>query len=340
MGRKDLFQPAGGKSGVTAPPAPPRMPGSGAGSAPLTIMKRDLSNTLRSIHADLIDGSAWADRIPGADPNLDSLVESFRSNGQLVPALVRPSAKDPARFEIIYGRRRLAAAKELDIPLKAIVAQLDDQAALIAQGAENNQRLDPSFIEKAIFASQLMASGDWSAEVVCETLAIHRSILSQMEKVVRDIGADLLVRIGPCHSVGRRPLVELAEQVNALRHRGIDINALELLGETDMDRLESLRQQVTSLIESRSAPEVEAAVSKVQAEEATAPKKKSVSRKLPFGPKKKIAASLDRSHRAISLRFNRTKDTEGFDEWLNENVDDVLETIQSLWLKDKKKPGE
>lgn len=43
-------------------------------------------------------------------------------------------------YQAAYGHRRLCAARELGIPVKAIVRVLDDHALVMAQGKENAER--------------------------------------------------------------------------------------------------------------------------------------------------------------------------------------------------------
>ncbi len=85
------------------------------------------------------------DRIDPSD-GLDELVSSIREHGQKVPVLVRRT-QDGA-LEIVYGRRRLLACRQLGQKVRATVMEMTDEEALIAQGVENNARQDPSFIER------------------------------------------------------------------------------------------------------------------------------------------------------------------------------------------------
>ena len=57
--------------------------------------------------------------------------------------------------------------------VKAIVRTLDDDASLIAQGQENNLRLDPSFIEKSLFIKEMQESG-YRPNVIQDALGLTR----------------------------------------------------------------------------------------------------------------------------------------------------------------------
>ena len=69
-----------------------------------------------------------------------------------VPGLTRRSH---GRYQVAYGHRRLKAATELGRPVRAVVRTLSDAELVIAQGKENNERRDLSFIERALFAAHL-----------------------------------------------------------------------------------------------------------------------------------------------------------------------------------------
>jgi hypothetical protein len=76
------------------------------------------------------------------DAELDTLVDSLREHGLLHPIGVRPLAD--GHFEVIYGMRRLAAARWLGWPTiqASLHLDLDDEPALVAGLAENLHRRD------------------------------------------------------------------------------------------------------------------------------------------------------------------------------------------------------
>ena len=102
---------------------------------------------IREIEPNLIDDWGPVDRLTPftavnddeANDGLESLTNSIRDQGQQVPILIR-RAKAEGRYEVIYGRRRLAACRDLGIKVRANVQDLDDATALIAKGLENAAR--------------------------------------------------------------------------------------------------------------------------------------------------------------------------------------------------------
>jgi ParB family chromosome partitioning protein len=156
-----------------------------------------------TLASDLIDPSPIADRLPAdLDPGFDQLVTSIEANGQQVPILVRPSPTSDGRYQIAYGRRRLRALVQLGKPVKAIVRQLTDDEVVVAQGRENLDRADLSFIEKALFARRLEDSG-YERSVIMAALATDKGDLSRYISIARRVPEDLARQIGPAMKAGR-----------------------------------------------------------------------------------------------------------------------------------------
>ncbi|XZQ31229.1 plasmid partitioning protein RepB (plasmid) [Rhodobacter capsulatus] len=226
MARRNLFQPpappAEKPAEKPAPESKSRFPNTGAMSGVKSTLKDLSSNAVREIPPELIEEGGPKDRLAFSDADVAQLAESIRLHGQQVPVMVRPIADRPGSYRIVYGRRRLRALRLLGLPAKALVRALSDDEAILAQGQENAQRLDPSFIEKSLFAAELAASG-YETAVILDALAIDKPMLSRMQKVARSIPEAVARRIGPAHGIGRRRWEELADLVNA---HGLDLEAL------------------------------------------------------------------------------------------------------------------
>jgi len=144
------------------------------------------------------------DRFVGAydDDAITEIAESMRERGQIVPGLVRPAPGKPGSFQIVYGRRRMAAAKRLGRKFKATVRELTDEQAVVFQGEENSARQDLSYIEKCSFALAQEAAG-YRRETICASLSTGKSHVSEMIKVASSIDKEILQAIGPAPSIGR-----------------------------------------------------------------------------------------------------------------------------------------
>ena len=188
-------------------------------------LRRALEQGDRVVALDpaLVDVSFIGDRlvIDGQDDlDLVALVASIRENGQQLPILVRPHPDMPGRYQAAYGHRRLKATQQLGIPVQAIVRALTDDALVMAQGKENAERRNLSFIERALFARTLIERG-FERKVVCDALAVVKSELSRMLQVVNGIHEDYIRLIGPAPKIGRArwmTLVKLMEiKTNQIR---------------------------------------------------------------------------------------------------------------------------
>lgn len=155
-----------------------------------------------------IDPSFAQDRMPG---DIDSLKASIKEQGQQVPILVRPHPEAPGRYQVAFGHRRHRAVSELALPVKSIVRDLTDEQLVVAQGQENNERQDLTFIEKARFAARL--KNRFPRDVIMSSLSIDKSTLSKMLMLVDALPADLIDAIGPAPSVGRPNWQQLADLV-------------------------------------------------------------------------------------------------------------------------------
>src|SRR5690606_34176545 len=124
-----------------------------------------------------------------------------------------PSPAAQGRFQIAYGRRRLRALDRLAQPVKAVVRDLSDDEMVVAQGRENLDRADLSFIEKALFAKRLEDAG-YERSVTMAALATDKSDLSRYISIARRIPEELARNIGPAVKAGRARWQKLAEAID------------------------------------------------------------------------------------------------------------------------------
>ncbi|SCB40653.1 plasmid partitioning protein RepB [Rhizobium hainanense] len=158
--------------------------------------------TVVSLDPGLLEGSFVADRIGDDQEDYVQLREAIRQSGQSTPILVRPHPDAEGRYMIVFGHRRARAARDLNIPVRAVVKQLEDIAHVIAQGQENTARSDLTFIEKSLFAKKLISNG-MSKDVVKVALTIDDTLLSRMLSVVETIPEGVFDAVGAAKGVGR-----------------------------------------------------------------------------------------------------------------------------------------
>ncbi len=170
--------------------------------------------TVVEIDPTLIDGSFVPDRMELSDEQNAHFREAIRDNGQQSPILVRPKAGAEGRYEVAFGHRRLRAARELGIKVRAVVKQLSDQELVVAQGQENSSRTDLTFIERARFATRLEERG-FSRDVIMSALSVDKAALSRLIALTTRLPANLVEAIGPAPGFGRVRWAELADLLEA-----------------------------------------------------------------------------------------------------------------------------
>jgi ParB family transcriptional regulator, chromosome partitioning protein len=155
-----------------------------------------------SLDPTLLDDSFVVDRLDEEEQRYVELREAIRERGQLTPILVRPHPDAPGRYMIVFGRRRARVARELKIPVRAVVKDIETIAHIIAQGQENTARANLSFIEKALFAKKLLEMGQ-TKETIKSALTIDDTLLSRMLSIAEAIPTPVIEAIGAAKSVGR-----------------------------------------------------------------------------------------------------------------------------------------
>lgn len=172
-----------------------------------------------------IESSIIRDRLSdgsSGDEDFEALKQSLQNNGQQVPILVRPHSDatkaGDGYYQAAYGHRRLRAARELGLPIKAIVRALDDQALVMAQGKENAERRNLSFVERALFAKALIDRG-FGRDVAMAVVSVDKTEMSRLMQLAEVLPLDVAQAIGPAPKIGRPRWMELAEHLNSASAR-------------------------------------------------------------------------------------------------------------------------
>lgn len=218
----------GAATSVPSAPAAPEASGRRSTSAAVKAMGLSLGNlsveaqearrlrealaageTVVELDATKLERSPYVDRLSeGAhnDEDFATLLDSMREHGQQVPVLVRPHPEGEKAaggiYQIAYGHRRVQAARELGIPVKAVVRELTDTDLVVAQGKENAERRSLSFIERAFFAKSLIDHG-FDRATAQAALAVHKSEMSRLLQVAETVPLRVVQAIGPAPKAGR-----------------------------------------------------------------------------------------------------------------------------------------
>ena len=255
MARKNLLgslmepgpaKPASARARVSKPgqgtaPIPAKAKGAvGAVSQSIADLK---ARAIAEIDPNLIDAGGLTDRLDHDAADHAALMESIRDYGQQVPVLVRPHPETAGRYQIVYGRRRVLALRDLGLSVKAMIRTMDDESLILAQGQENSARRDLSFIEKANFARQMRDAG-YKRKIICDALTIDKTAISRMLSIADKIAPEVLAVIGTAPGIGRDRWAVFADLAEVDGLSGKEAMALAQ-GETSDARFESLMHYLT-----------------------------------------------------------------------------------------------
>ncbi|NBE09372.1 plasmid partitioning protein RepB [Paragemmobacter ruber] len=276
-----------------------------------------------------IEDERYSDRLDPKD--VDDLRASIEQNGQTVPILVRRHPAETNRYLLVYGRRRLEAIRASDKvkKVRALIANLDDTAALRAQVSENTGRRDLSYIERALFAQELLANGFGSQAQIAEVLNVTRSAVSMSISVAKSIGTDLARAIGPAHGIGRPRWESLAKE---LSNTG--------MGMDELCRVASdARGKAAAVEQAEEEPQLDPSVTAFEA--VVRHVKKTTGPSLGRKPRPKAtpllidgapAGAIKRSARAVRLDLTDVDDA--FAQWLDARAQDVLDELHDRWRRE------
>lgn len=164
------------------------------------------------LEPDLLDSSFVVDRMGTDDLAYAELLEGIRERGQDTPIMVRPHPTVNGRYQIVFGHRRARAAKELGRTVRAVVKPMSDADHIVTQGQENSARENLSFIERAMFARQLLELS-YDKSVIQTALSVDAPMLTRMLSVSNRVPSDIANAIGAAKSVGRNRWTEFAQLI-------------------------------------------------------------------------------------------------------------------------------
>lgn len=317
MARKDVLK--GLMAGAPAPdhagdlPHSPRAQRGAIGAVSRSIADLKARSVIE-IDPHMIHAGGVQDRLESDEGQDSDLRRSIHEYGQQVPVLVRPHPDKEGHYQIVYGRRRVLAARDLGMQIKALVRDLDDKELILAQGQENTARRDLSFIEKVNFARQMEEAG-YDRKVICDALSVDKTLISRMMSIAERIPPALIAHIGAAPSIGRDRWTILAEEMELSEAYADDVIAMIQLsgniGSSD-DRFQAAFDYLSRLKARHKATE------RAQLAEA---RRLYDDTGLPLGQ-----AKFDRNFCTLKLRLAHT---EGFEDWLLENIPTLFRDYQA-----------
>jgi ParB family chromosome partitioning protein len=311
MARKDLLK---GLMGQDDPPAPsgdkprvdiarPRYGGGAIGAVSKSIADLKARSVVELDPFDISD-TGLRDRLEHDPAEEARLAASIRDHGQQVPVLVRPDPQTDGKYLIVYGRRRVLALRDLGQPVKAMIRDLDDETALLAQGQENTARRDLSFVEKANFARQMVAAG-YDRKIVCDALSVDKTVISRMLSITERLPLEIIEHVGAAPGIGRDRWLDLAQAWEA-RKPDVD-TALAMIATapspTSDSRFETLAEWLSRSKPPRAAPRRRSG--RVLADAEGHP-----------------LATMTQTNSAMTLKIHK-RNAQGFDTWLAEHIAEI-----------------
>ncbi|WDZ83980.1 ParB/RepB/Spo0J family partition protein [Micromonospora cathayae] len=122
---------------------------------------------MRTIPVSKIEADPGQPRKLFTEDELTELAASMKKIGQLQPIAVRKTGK-AGHYRLVVGERRWRAAQQGGLEeLAALVWEMDDEAAFIAQVAENVNRQDMTPMEEAAAYARLADAG-WETSAIAE----------------------------------------------------------------------------------------------------------------------------------------------------------------------------
>ncbi len=313
MARKGILTP--GLTDDKRPKPTPRMMPRGAVGALQSSLSKLQENAVQELDSSLIDDAGFEDRLGLDHGAQEQLKQSLREYGQQVPVLVRPHPKQAGRYEIVYGRRRLMALRDLGLPVKAMVRHLDDHALVLAQGQENTARQDLSFVEKASFAAQLKAAG-YDNRTIAAALSTDEPMVTRLLKVGEAFDLSFLRQIGAAPKIGRDRWLSLVAlfQDSAARSRALTFMNRPEFAQLDSNaRFEAVHDKAAQKqTNTRPAP--------------TKPRSLRTADGKPLG-------EIKRAARGVTLTLP-TRLSEGFEGWFDTHAETILQELHARWQQD------
>ena len=264
--------------------------------------------TIIEIDPGLIDASFVNDRLSGDDEAFEELKASIAASGQDTPVLLRPHPEAADRYMVVFGHRRVRAARALGRPVRAVVKEMDDVAHVLAQGQENTARADLSFIEKALFAKNLAELGQ-AKEVIQQALTIDSTLLSRMLSVASTVPTHVIAAIGPAKQIGRDRWEDFKKLMAVKSNLTVADRILDTEGFDQLDSDTKFEILHSKVMEAGRAPKRRAAKA--------APAKRTWT-----AGEGRIKGVIGRSGRAYTISLT-AKDSAGFGEFLSENLDQL-----------------
>jgi len=174
-----------------------------------------MAGRIAELDPALIHAGGLEDRIDVGQAEIATLAESLRKAGQKVPIMVRPHPARPGEYEIIAGRRRLAACRLAGLHVRAEIQDLDDASLIMGQAIENIAREDLTYIERAKLAVRMVDEAGLAPADIDTAFSCGKTDRSRYLKIGGGIPDDILAFVGKAPGIGRPRWEKLVARMEA-----------------------------------------------------------------------------------------------------------------------------
>ena len=174
-----------------------------------------VAGRIAELDPTLVHAGGLEDRVDISQEEIATLAESLRKAGQKLPILVRPHPSRPGEFEIVAGRRRLAACKIAGLQVRAEIQDLDDAALVMGQAIKNIAREDLTYIERARLAARMVDEAGLAPADIDTAFSCGKTDRSRYLKIGRGIPDDIVSFVGKASGVGRPRWEKLVAHMEA-----------------------------------------------------------------------------------------------------------------------------
>ena len=139
------------------------------------------------------------------EDNLQDLTNSIKERGIIQPIIVRKSADQNSKYEIIAGERRWLAAQKAGLnEVPVVITEADDLKSLEFAIVENVQRSDLNAIEEALGYQRLIKEFSYDQEKVAQFIGKSRSHIANCIRLLSLPGEVLILietkKVSPGHA--------------------------------------------------------------------------------------------------------------------------------------------
>jgi ParB family chromosome partitioning protein len=284
------------------------------------------SSTGRIFELDpgLVHSGGLSDRLEVDPAELTNLAESLKTMGQKVPILVRPHPQHPGEYQIVAGRRRLAACRQAGLPVRAEIQDVDQHDLVLGQAIENIARENLSYIERARLAARMVDEAGIQPPEIDIAFSCGKTDRSRYLKIGRGVSNDILEWIGKAPSVGRPRWEKLVSMIDTDEGAEGRVRRAIEAANPEADKIKTSDQRFDFAFKAATPPPYLA--------NGDLPKKSRLGMMWPDSLEKSLGTVI-KDQRGVHVKLSR-QSHKGLADWVFENPNKVAEILLSAYAQE------